>query len=217
MVKRKVQSNPTLDGYRDKWRKSHSNILLSKAVRLCQVRRLPLPEWLCDAIDEQLTKKAGRSTDVIRDHELYNSVQDCLDAGHSQEEAFSLVAQRYGLKTKDGEDADYTVRSAWLRHKKRIEPDPAPFDLDHPWRIKDEFLEADKKVQEMRSSNAPIELGEALTPDEEEALDNMSNPDWVNEFFRLLKPTPRQTSLKDYVDDCRRLALALKNKQRSLK
>jgi hypothetical protein len=157
---KKARPEATLNRYRDQWRTSGRNAVLARALRFCLVRRWPEPPWLHRAIyglGRKLVleiQKTGRSSDVLKDDELYATFRACLEAGLSKENAYHHTAEIHGLRTKKGEYADFTVRSAVLRHQKRIVPEltspPGWENYDRPWEIKEAALAADRKVQALR-------------------------------------------------------------------
>ena len=153
MVKKQATFNQCLESYRKEWKISRKKIVLSKALNFCRDRHLEEPMWLHDALYELgrssvlSMEKPGRRMDILTDDFIYDAVLFYLREGLTQAKAFERVARRFQFKTQRGDDpgsdAYFTVRNAWLRHKKRIVkvgPGDFRYDPNHPWRFKEKYL-----------------------------------------------------------------------------
>ena len=147
-----AKADRTLEKYRAEWRKSRRKFPLGKALAYCRERRVPEPAWLREAIYEfgrdQILgmKKTGRRTDLLGDDVIYSTVEDYRQAGLTQDQAFVRTAQDF-FPRDSKTDRSYTVKSAWLRHQKRIiKLDPAKDASGLGWRIKRKYVKNDKNA-----------------------------------------------------------------------
>jgi hypothetical protein len=137
------KKDSTLEQCRAEWRESRKKRPLVKAAAHCRSHHRTEPAWLREAKDEFfLPKKTGRKTDLMSDDLIYERVEEYLQHGRTQEKAFDLTA-------KENSSTRYTVKNAWLRHKKRIAFDKLPISWGgEGWRIRDEFKKNDRNAKE---------------------------------------------------------------------
>ena len=144
----------TLEKYQAEWQKRRKKLTLRKALVHCRERRKAEPVWLHDAIyqfgrDLILgMKKTGRPTDLVRDDQIFATVEDHIQAGLTQEEAFARTAEIYADELPPNRNRgqfgqSHTVKNIWLRHKKRIEPPKREGWGD--WSIKEKYLRGHDK------------------------------------------------------------------------
>jgi hypothetical protein len=169
VTKRRITSDSALERYRAEWRESppkRKKRVLAKALAYCSNHRLPDPAWLHDAIYQPARarvagmKKTGRKPDLLSDGVLYDTVEDYLQNGCTEDLAFELTARDYdeelkAKSTKKPEDpgyADYlckTVEKAWRRTKERIAHDNLPQGGEETgWRWKNEYLKNQRMWEE---------------------------------------------------------------------
>jgi hypothetical protein len=152
-----------LERYRAEWRESppkRKKRVLAKALAYCSNHRLPDPAWLHDAIYQPARaqvvglKNSGRKLDLVSDGELYETVEDYRGMGLTEEQAFDRTARDYkeeltrrSIKRPRPTDYSPTVKSAWVRNKKRIvkgiDPDTQGGE-NVGWYFKKEYLKQGK-------------------------------------------------------------------------
>ena len=93
----------------------------------------------------------GRPTDLFGDYVLYTAVEDYRQQGLTEEKAFLETGYDYlgDLKQprKNRPDKSSTVKSAWLRHQKRIVRQSSSKHRgmeNMDWDFKKEYLEHDR-------------------------------------------------------------------------
>ena len=84
----------------------------------------------------------GRRTDLLRDDPIYATVEYYLPKGVTQAKAFEWTATEY--LPDDKKEKSYTVKSIWLRHRKRITKWVYGGSLE--WGFKPEYIRHDKNA-----------------------------------------------------------------------
>jgi hypothetical protein len=152
MTKRR-RPDRALERLKAEWRESRKKYTLAKAVERCRTRRLAEPRWLREAFRDVgrervgRIKKTGRKTDLLKDGMIHATVEEYRREGYALVKALKLTSREYYGNWNQA----FTVKSAWLRHRKRIVPFKGPFpeswDESEPhWKVKREYLKNDQNA-----------------------------------------------------------------------
>jgi hypothetical protein len=143
-----------LKSFEREWRGRRKKMTLKKAIDFCRERRVTEPRWLLEAFCElgrdsvMRLKKTGRRTDLLNDDVLYTTVEDYRQQGLSRNKAFEMAARDHRMIKGRYAETNFTVKSAWLRHKKRIiKDDSGPLG----WRIRGESIGNDRNAKFART------------------------------------------------------------------
>jgi hypothetical protein len=144
MARRRRNPDRALEKLKAEWAESRKKSTLAKALRRCRDRQITEPPWLREAF-YQLgrsvvagMKKTGRKTNLLMDDIIYQTVEEHLANGLTQVKALRLTALEY-------RSVEFTVRSAWLRHRKRIVIDH-PDGSDLVYHIRPKYLEERPRI-----------------------------------------------------------------------